>query len=119
MMNETAFDLVALRRSYEQHDATALSSLYADDAVVQIVDTTSPPSAPRRLEGKDAIRAYYEDVCARDMTHLVEDAFTDGDRLAFRVACQYGSGERVLTSETCQLRDGQIVQETLVQAWDS
>lgn len=114
----TTFDVDALRDGHAQHDAELLASLYAEDAVVEIVDSTSPPSDPRRLEGVDAIRAYYEDVCARDMTHEVEDAFTDGERLAFRVACRYGTGERVLTSETCQLRDGQIVRETLVQAWD-
>jgi hypothetical protein len=34
------------------------------------------------------------------------------------VACRYDTGERVLTSETCQLRDGRIARETLVQAWD-
>lgn len=112
------FDLNALRGGHEQHDAATLSSLYTDDAVVEIVDATSPPSDPRRLEGIEAIRAYYEDVCGRDMTHRVEDAFTDGDHLAFRVACQYSTGDRVLTSETCRLRDGRIARETLVQAWD-
>lgn len=28
------------------------------------------------------------------------------------------SGEKVLTSETCEVRDGLIVRETLLQAWD-
>lgn len=114
----TTFDLDALRRGHAEHDAATLAALYADDAVVDIVDTTSPPSNPRRLEGTDAIRAYYEDVCGRGMTHEVEGAFTDGDHLAFRVACRYDSGERVLTSETCEVQDGRIVRETLVQAWD-
>ncbi|MGH3443038.1 MAG: nuclear transport factor 2 family protein [Nitriliruptorales bacterium] len=118
MTRTSSFDLEALRRGHEQHDAATLSSLYTDDAVLEIVDATSPPSDPRRLEGVDAIRGYYDDVCGRDMTHRVEDAFTDGDRLAFRVACRYDTGERVLTSETCQLRNGQIARETLVQAWD-
>lgn len=112
------FDLEALRRGHTEHDAATLAKLYADDAVVEIIDTTSPPSNPRRLEGIDAIRAYYDDVCSRDMTHEVQGAFTDGDHLAFRVACQYDTGERVLTSETCQVEDGRIVHETLVQAWD-
>lgn len=114
----TTFDLDALHRGHTQHDAATLTSLYTEDAVLEIVDTTSPPSDPRRLEGVDAIRGYYEDVCSRDMTHEVEDAFTDGERLAFRVACQYDTGERVLASETCRLRDGRIARETLVQAWD-
>lgn len=112
-------DLDLLRRGHHEHDAEALASLYADDAEIVIVDTTTPPSNPRRLIGKASIREYLDDVCSRDMTHEVDDAFTDGEHLAFRVACEYSSGERVLTSETCDLRDGQIVRETLVQAWDS
>lgn len=118
MMMSKTFDLEALRRGHEQHDAATLSSLYTDDAVLDIVDSTSPPSDPRRLDGIDAIRAYYEDVCDREMTHRVEAAFADGEHLAFRVACRYDTGERVLTSETCRLRDGKIARETLVQAWD-
>ncbi len=112
------FDTATLRRAHQAHDAAMLTDLYTDDAVIEIIDTTTPPSNPRRLAGKDAIRAYFDDVCARDMVHEVDDAFTAGDRLAFRVACQYDTGERVLTSETCELRDGRIAHETLVQAWD-
>lgn len=112
------FDLATLHRGHIEHDAAALSSLYTDNAVLEIIDTTAPPSNPRRLEGINAIRAYYDDVCSRDMIHEVEGAFTDGDHLAFRVACKYDSGERVLTSETCELEGGRIVHETLVQAWD-
>ncbi len=80
----TTFDLDVLRRAHGQHDAEALVTLYAEDAALEIVDTTSPPSEPRRLEGIDAIRAYYEDVCARDMTHEVEDAFTVAELPAAR-----------------------------------
>lgn len=119
MTTTSTFDLDALRRGHAEHDADALTALYTDDAVIEIIDATSPPSDSRILQGKEAIRSYYEDVCSRDMTHDVEDAFTDDDRLAFRVACQYDSGERVLTSETCELHDGRIAKETLVQAWDN
>jgi len=118
MTSTATFDLDALHRGHAQHDAAILTSLYAEDAVLEIVNTTSPPSDPRRLVGVDAIRGYYEDVCSRDMTHEVEDAFSDGEHLAFRVACRYDTGERVLTSETCRLRDGRIASETLVKAWD-
>ncbi len=113
-----SFDLDTLRRGHTDHDAAALTSLYTDDAVIEIIDVTAPPSNPRRLEGIAAIRDYYDDVCSRDMVHQIEDAFTDGDHLAFRVACEYDNGQRVLTSEMCELQSGRIAHETLVQAWD-
>lgn len=113
------FDLEALHRGHSDHDAEALVELYTDDAVIEVVDAVSPPSNPRVLKGREALREYFEDVCSRDMTHQVQDPIVAGDHLAFRVACQYATGERVLTSETCRLRDGKIAHETLVQAWDS
>lgn len=118
MTGGTGFDVAALQRGHAEHDATTLASLYTDDAVLEIVDATSPPSQPRVIEGGDAIRAYFEDVCSRDMTHDVRDVVADDGRVAFTVACQYGTGERVLAAETCELRDGRIARETLVQAWD-
>lgn len=114
----TTFDIDTLRRGHVEHDAATLTSLYADDAVIEVVDASRPPSQPLRLEGTEQIRAFYDDICSRDMVHEVAEAFTDGEHLAFRVACQYATGERVLTSDTCDLRDGRIVRETIVQAWD-
>jgi hypothetical protein len=35
------------------------------------------------------------------------------------VACAYADGTRVLCSTIAELRDGRIVSERLVQAWDS
>jgi ketosteroid isomerase-like protein len=119
MTGQTGFDVAALRRGHADHDAATLASLYTDDAVLEIVDATSPPSNPRVVEGGEAIRGYYDDVCSRDMTHDVRDVVTADGRLAFTVACRYGTGERVLAAETCELRDGRIAHETLVQAWDS
>lgn len=112
------FSVDTLRRGHHEHDATMLAGLYADDATITIVDASSPPSKPTIVQGKDAILGYYEDICSRPMVHEVDDAFVTGDRLAFQVACKYESGERVLTSEMCTLRDGLIAEETLLQAWD-
>jgi ketosteroid isomerase-like protein len=119
MAMTSTFDLDALRRGHAEHDAAGLAALYADDAVIRIVDAAHPPSTPMELRGKAEIRGFLDDVCGRDMTHEVAMAFSDGDRLAFQVACRYATGERVLTSETCLLEDGLIVEETIVQAWDS
>lgn len=107
-----------LRRAIEQGDESGLVSFYTDDAKLQIVDQTRPPSKPSVLTGKAEIANYYHDVCGRAMTHHVEEAITGNGGLAFTEACQYADGVRVLSANLLTLKDGKIVRHTLVQAWD-
>jgi SnoaL-like domain len=109
----------ALRQAIESRDGRTLSSFYADDAILEIVDQAHPPSKPLEIRGHDAISAYYDDVCGRAMTHRVENGIAEGDRLAFTQACTYPDGKRVLCSATLQLANGRIVRQVAVQAWDS
>ncbi len=78
MTTQTTIDLEALRRAVEERDAAGMLALYADDAEVRLADRDDTPGNPRVLSGKDEIRAFVEDVCARDMTHRVEHAVADG-----------------------------------------
>ena len=64
----TTLDGAALRRAFTDRDGAALAALYADDATIEVVDAENTPSAPLRVEGRDAIRAYFDDIFARDMT---------------------------------------------------
>ena len=112
------FDVETLRRGIEEGDADAQLSLYADDAVVRMVDRTNPPSSPRELHGREAIGEYVRDVCGRDMTHRVEQVVVGDDRAAFTEACEYADGTRVLCATVLELRDGQIVNQVAVSAWD-
>lgn len=109
----------ALKRAIESSDANALSSFYADGAVMRIIDRDNPPSRPRELKGKAAIAGFYDDVCARAMTHTVESGVADGDRVAFMQACAYPDGVRVMCSAMLELAGGKIVRQTTVQAWDA
>src|SRR6516164_3437302 len=65
--------VAALKRAVEGRDAQALADMYADDAVMLVIDHDNPPGSPRRLAGKAAISSYFGDVCGRDMTHLIEN----------------------------------------------
>ena len=109
----------ALRQAIESRDGKTLAGFYADDALVRIIDQDHPPSRPREIRGRDAIAAYFDDVCGRTMTHRVEAGITDGDRLAFTQACTYPDGKRVFCSATLELAGGKIARQTAVQAWDS
>jgi ketosteroid isomerase-like protein len=108
-----------LKSAIEGRDAKRLIALYADDAVMRIIDRDNPPSRPRELKGRPAIAAFYDDVCSRAMTHKVENGVSDGRRLAFTQACAYPDGTRVFCSAMIELADGRIARQTNVQAWDA
>ena len=112
------FDFEALRRAEEQRDLDAMLDLYADDAEMRIVNHATPPSAPQVLRGKEEIAESLRDVFSREMTHRIEQEVIGKDRVAFNVACEYPDGTRVLAAETLELREGKIVRQVEVVAWD-
>jgi ketosteroid isomerase-like protein len=111
-------DFEALRRAIEQSDFDSLVSFYADDAELLTVNRNTTPSSPAVLRGKEAIAEYLEDVCGRAMTHRIENEVVGQDRVAFNEACEYPDGIRVLAATTLDVRDGQIVRQVNVEAWD-
>jgi hypothetical protein len=92
--------------------------LYAEDAILQVIDRDNPPSKPRSLQGRAAIASYFEDVCGRDMTHKVEAGVALGNRLAFTQSCAYPDGTKVFCSAMVDLKGGKISRQVVVQAWD-
>ena len=111
-------DFEALRRGIEHSDADALIGLYADDAELRTVNKNTTPSSPQVLSGKEQIAEFLRDVCAREMKHRVENEVVGQDRVAFNEACEYPDGTKVLAATTLDLRDGKIVRQVNVEAWD-
>lgn len=118
-MTSATLSVEALRAAIEGRDAAGLVSLYADDAVMRVIDRDNPPSRPRELRGRAAIGAFYDDICSRAMTHKIEAGVSDGRRLAFTQACAYPDGMRVFCSAMIEIVDGKIARQTNLQAWDS
>ena len=114
-----AVTIVALKRAIEGRKADALSRMYADDALMRVIDQDNRPSNPRKLEGAAAISAYFNDVCGRDMTHKIEGGIIQGNRLAFTQICAYPDGTKVFCSAMIDLKKGKIARQTVVQAWDA
>jgi hypothetical protein len=110
--------IARLKRAIEGRNSRALSDLYGEDAVVQVIDRDNPPSKPRNLDGKSAISAYFDDVYGRDMTHKIENGVAVGKRLAFTQSCAYPDGTRVFRSAMIELKGGKIARQIVVQAWD-
>ncbi|MFE9675546.1 nuclear transport factor 2 family protein [Streptomyces sp. NPDC006259] len=114
----SAFDAEMLRRGIESHTSQTLLSLYADDAEIRVVDHNSRPSHPTLVRGRDRIAEMLDDVYSRDMTHRLEDCVVQDDRAAFSESCVYADGVQVFSESMITLRDGKIVEQTIIQAWD-
>ena len=113
-----ALTIPSLRQAIESRDGTTLASFYLDDAVLRVIDQNNPPASPQEIAGRDAIAAYYADVCGRTMTHRVNFGIADGDRVAFTQTCTYPDGKRVFCSATLELVGGKVARQVSIQAWD-
>ena len=116
-LNQTV-SVCRIKRAVEGRDANALAALYADDALLRIIDHDNPPARPRDLKGKQTIAAYYDDVCSRAMTHHINSALTSGGSLSFTQTCTYPEGGKVFCAAMVETKDGKIVRQTVVQAWN-
>lgn len=119
MSTSTALDITALGRALEERDTDAAIAHYADDAEVRIVDASTPPSSPLVLSGREAIRAWFADVNARDMTHRVSWSVEHDDKASLAVDCLYPDGTKVLCAAMYDTANGRIVRELRIQTWDS
>jgi hypothetical protein len=110
--------LDTLTRAIEARDADAIAALYTEGATVTLLDRDNPPSSPRVMSGREAVRAYFRDVCGRNIEHEVRDGVIDEHGVAFTQHCRYPDGGRVVCSAVGVLEDGLIVRQTIVQTWD-
>jgi|ERR1700686_3974147 hypothetical protein len=108
----------SLRSAIEARDAETLSALYADNAVITIMDRDHPPGAPMLVSGRAAINEYCADICSRNMTHAVETAVADESHLAFIERCAYPDGTRVVCSAILDTAGGRIQRQVALQVWD-
>jgi hypothetical protein len=118
MSTITTFDLARFTRAAEEHDAATQLSMYGPDATVTLVDKITQPGSPRVLRTREEIKAWLEDLCGRDVTHAVRHRVSDETGAAFDLACRYPDGTNVLCATVIRLDDGQIADQTIVQAWD-
>jgi hypothetical protein len=118
MSTITTFDLDRFTRAAEERDAATQLSMYGPDAVVTLVDKISQPGSPRVLRTRDDIKAWLEDMYARDMTHTVKHRVLDETGAAYTQACRYPDGTNVICATVIELHDGAISAQTAVQVWD-
>ena len=102
----STIDTDALRRAYASRSAEDLLALYAEDATVEIVDAVHMPSHPHRLTGREALRAHFEGVFARDMSHEADIVVATPSALGYSLRCTYADGTKVVCAATAVVRDG-------------
>ncbi|HXD64866.1 MAG TPA: nuclear transport factor 2 family protein [Solirubrobacteraceae bacterium] len=117
-VSSATFDLGRFCAAAEGRDVETQLSMYAQDAVVTIADRINQPGSPQVLHGRGEIAAWLQDVCGREMNHEVQHSVADADGAAFSEACRYPDGTNVLCATVLRLADGQISDQTVVQAWD-
>jgi hypothetical protein len=118
MSTITSFDLDRFTRAAEERDASTQLSMYGPDVVVTITDKISQPGSPRELRTREEIRAWLEDMYARDMTHSVKHRVLDATGAAYTQACRYPDGTNVLCATVIELEGGVIAGQTVIQVWD-
>lgn len=120
MRTKPKFDSDGLRSSIEMRDAAAITSLYASNARLTLVDRREQPSHPFQIAGKVAIGDFIDKLCGQEMKHRVDQVIVsdDGSRAAYLERCRYADGKKMVTTSMLELRDGRIASQVSMQAWD-
>lgn len=117
-VSSASFDLARFCAAAEGRDVETQLAMYAPDAVVTVADRINQPGSPHVLRGRDEIGAWLQDVGGREMSHHIQHSVGDAGGAAFSEACRYPDGTNVLCATVLRVSDGQISDQTVVQAWD-
>lgn len=117
-MGPSGFSFDSIRQGLVSCDTSGVSSMYSDDADLQVIDNTRPPTNPTVFHGRSEISGYLKDVCGRDIvSHKIDEEVVGRDRVSFHESCRYGDGTEVLSANTLDLEGGKIKHHTVIQAW--
>jgi ketosteroid isomerase-like protein len=115
--SQAGFDLTGFGRAIERADLDYLTSAYADDAEVRVVDRDSPPLAPRVVRGRQAICDWLAETrpnCTRRVVHLSQGH----GRISYTEEREHLDGSHETSASTAQLRGGLIRLQHTVVVWD-
>jgi hypothetical protein len=120
--------LAPIRSALQGKDLDALAHVFAGDAVLEELSSLNPPAHPSVSEGREAIIERLKNETFRDpisgwsrrleSTEVVDGVETD-DALAFTEVRTYAAGDRAIAQHLARKRDGLIVHDRMVVAWDA
>lgn len=114
----SAFEFDTLRQALETKDVELLLGLYDQSASARVVNQNTPPSRPFETSGWSELETYLRDFCGRDLTYEVGDEVIGDDRVSYTETCSYPDGTKVFTADYLELKDGSIVEHTILETWD-
>ena len=99
--------------AFNRHDVDAVMALMTPDCVF---DSTRPPPDGERLEGHDAVRAFWEAFFARSphARFETEEVFAAGDRAVVRWTYHWlrdGTPGHVRGIDVFRVRDGKVAEK--------
>jgi ketosteroid isomerase-like protein len=112
------FDFDAYRRAFTEKDLEPWLAFYAEDAEWIEYKPTAPPRAPNRMPDKRAIRAFLTEIAESDLKLSISDEVVGPGGVAFCVTCELEGGRRFIENTIATIRDGLIVRQVDVEAWD-
>lgn len=107
-----------LHQGLEQRDVSTMLGLYDENAEVTLIDKNHTPSRPMIMRGRSSVESYYKDVLTRPLKHHIDDEVMSDNHYAYTDTCEYPDGSKVFSSVMATLKDGKIVKEVELQAWD-
>jgi ketosteroid isomerase-like protein len=112
------FDFDAFRDALEGRDVQRWLPFYADDAEWLEYRHTNPPRSPNVMRGHAAIGRFLADVAASELELEISNEVLGDDRAAFTITVTRAGGRRIIENVIVDHRDGRIVRQLEVEAWD-
>ena len=111
-------DFAAFKRAFEGEDFQRWISFYADDAGWMKYRHSSPPRSPNRMVGERRVADSLARICGADLGITLADEVIGACGVAFSVDCALPDGRQVFEHVTAHFRDGQVVRQVDVEAWN-
>ena len=113
-----AFDFDSFRAALEARDVARWLPFYADDAEWLEYRHGNPPRAPDVTRGRAAIGRYIEEIAASRIALAISNEVLGEHRAAFTITVLRADGRRIIENVIVDHRDGRIVRQLEVEAWD-
>ena len=112
------FDFTAFRAALETRDVARWLPFYADDAEWLEYRHANPPRSPHVMRGREEIGRFLEEVAASRIELSISNEVLGDARAAFTITVERADGRLIIENVIVDHRDGRIVRQLEVEAWD-
>ena len=109
---------MSFRAAFEAGDVDRRLAFYAPHAEWIEYRHTTPPRSPHVMRGHEEIKHFLHGVIAAPITMAITNEVMDHRRAAFTLTIRFDDGRRVIENIILEHRDGKVVRQIDVEAWD-